>query len=225
MKIAIDGPAGAGKSTLAKALARELGYIYIDTGAMYRALTWKALQQGMDLGDVSHLCELASSTDIHFDNSAGVQRLNCDGEDVTEAVRSPKISAEVSKTASIPAIRSIMVRKQQQMAQTGNVIMDGRDIGEIVLPDADFKFFLTAGLDERARRRALEMKNHGYNVDIESLKTDIENRDRMDSERDVGALRILDDSIVIDTSRRNAGEVLTQILAIIKEGPHALLDN
>lgn len=225
MKIAIDGPAGAGKSTLAKALARKLGYLYIDTGAMYRALTWKALQKGIDLGDVSHLCELASSTDIHFETTAGVQRLKCDGEDVTEVIRSPQVSAEVSKTASIPAIRSIMVHKQQLMAQISNVIMDGRDIGEIVLPDAEFKFFLTAGLEERARRRALETKKRGYEADINSIKKDIENRDRMDSERDVGALKILDDSIVIDTSRRTADEVLTQILSIIKEGPHALLNN
>jgi len=218
MKIAIDGPAGAGKSTLARTLARQLGFLYIDTGAMYRALTWKALQKGIDLYDACALSELASSTDFHFETKAGVQRLHCDGEDVTEVIRSPEVSAEVSKTASLPAVRGIMVRKQQLMAQTSNVIMDGRDIGELVLPDAEFKFYLTANLEERAQRRALEMKNQGYQINENSIKQDIENRDRMDSERDVGALKVLPDSIVIDTSQRSADEVRVKILSIIREG-------
>ena len=223
MNIAIDGPAGAGKSTLARALARKLGFLYIDTGAMYRALTWKALQKGLDLCDASALSALASSTDIHFETKAGIQWLNCDGMDVTQVIRSPEVSAAVSKTASHSAVREIMVRKQQLMAQTSNVIMDGRDIGEIVLPDAEFKFFLTASLDERAQRRALEMKSQGYQINDKSIKKDIQNRDRMDSERNVGALKILADSIVIDTGQLGVDEVLEQILSIIGEGYNALL--
>jgi cytidylate kinase len=218
MKIAIDGPAGAGKSTLARALARQLGFLYIDTGAMYRALTWKALQTGTDLYDDAALYELAWSTDIHFFTKAGVQRLNCDGEDVTQVIRSPEVSAAVSITASLAPVREIMVRKQQLMAQTGNVIMDGRDVGELVLPDAEFKFFLTADLEERAQRRALEMQTQGYQIDGHSIKEDIQKRDRMDSERAVGSLKILPDSIVIDTSQCSADDVLTQILSIIREG-------
>lgn len=218
MKIAIDGPAGAGKSTLAKALAWKLGFLYIDTGAMYRALTWKALQEGIDLSNSSALSELASSTDIHFDTRDGVQHLYCDGEDVTEVIRSPQVSAEVSKTASFPAVRTIMVRKQQLMAQTSNVIMDGRDIGELVLPDADFKFYLTASLEERSQRRSCEMKKQGYHINEVSVKQEIRKRDRMDSERDFGALKILPDSIIIDTSQRSADEVLAQILGMVRQG-------
>jgi len=217
MKIAIDGPAGAGKSTVARALAQTLGFVYIDTGAMYRALTWKVLQKGISIQDTSSLYKLAASTDIHFETRSGIQRIICDGEDLTEVIRSPEISAQVSAIAAPPMVREIMVRKQQVMAETCNVIMDGRDIGEQVLPDAEFKFFLTAGLQERARRRALEMESQGYELDENAIKKDIENRDRMDSEREVGALKILDDSIVIDTGRYDAGEVLAQILSIIRE--------
>ena len=225
MKIAIDGPAGAGKSTLARALARQLGFLYIDTGAMYRALTWKALQRGIDLYDASALYELASSTDIHFATQAGVQRLHCDGEDITQVIRSPEVSSAVSITASLASVREIMVHKQQLMAQTSDVIMDGRDIGELVLPDADFKFFLTADLEERAQRRALEMKMQGYHINGISIKQDIQKRDRMDSERDVGSLKVLPDSIVIDTSQCSADEVLAQILSIIREGQNVLYNN
>lgn len=218
MKIAIDGPAGAGKSTLARALARKLGFLYIDTGAMYRALTWKALQKGIDLYDACALNELAASTDIHFETKVGVQRLHCDGTDVTQVIRSPEVSCEVSKTASHSAVREIMVQKQQLMAQTSNVVMDGRDIGELVLPDAEFKFFLTADLEERVQRRALEMENQGYHITSNSIKKDIQTRDRMDTDRDMGALKVLADSIVIDTGQRSVDEVLTQILSIIGEG-------
>jgi CMP/dCMP kinase len=225
MKIAIDGPAGAGKSTLAKALAGRLGFLYIDTGAMYRALTWKALQRGIDLFDGSALSALADSTDIHFETMAGVQHLICDGEDVTRVIRSPEVSSAVSKIASLAAVREIMVCKQQHMAQTRNVIMDGRDIGELVLPDAEFKFFLTADLEERAQRRALEMEMQGYHITGNSIKQDIQNRDRMDSERDVGSLKVLPESIVIDTSQSSADDVLVQILSIIREGYNVIFDN
>jgi cytidylate kinase len=218
MKIAIDGPAGAGKSTLARALAGKLGFLYIDTGAMYRALTWKALQQGIDVNDPVSIYSLASSFDIYFEKQADIQRLICDGEDITELIRSPQVSAEVSKVAAHPQVREIMVRKQQLMARTGNVVMDGRDIGEQVLPDARFKFFVTADLAERAQRRVLEMESKGYEVNKDSIIQDMRNRDQMDSEREIGALKILPDAIVIDTTLRSANEVLAQILSIIGEG-------
>jgi cytidylate kinase len=218
MKVAIDGPAGAGKSTLARVLAQNLGFVYIDTGAMYRALTLRAQQKGINLQDDSSLYALANSIDIHFESRAGIQGVFCDGEDITELIRSPKVNAEVSIVAAHPMVRKIMVKKQQDMAQKSNVIMDGRDIGEQVLPDADFKFFLTADLQERARRRALEMVIQGYDIDENLIMEDMVKRDRMDSERQVGALKILADSIVIDTSNRTADEILMQILSIIEEG-------
>ena len=217
MKIAIDGPAGAGKSTLARALASRLGYIYIDTGAMYRALAWKALQAGLDLNDATALSTLSAGLDLTFDKQEGEQRLICQGEDITGIIRSPQISAVVSQVAAHPQVRNIMVRKQQQMASAGRVVMDGRDIGEQVLPDADFKFFVTADLQERVQRRLREMESRGYQVDSEAILHDMRNRDLMDSARSVGALKILPDSIVIDTSAYNADEVLAQILFLIGE--------
>jgi len=217
MKIAIDGPAGAGKSTLARALASRLGYIYIDTGAMYRALAWKALQAGLDLNDATALSTLAAGLDLTFDKQEGEQRLICQGEDITDIIRSPQISAVVSQVAAHPQVRNIMVRKQQRMASAGRVVMGGRDIGEQVLPDADFKFFVTADLQERVQRRLREMESRGYQVDSEAILHDMRNRDLMDSARSVGALKILPDSIVIDTSAYNADEVLAQILFLIGE--------
>lgn len=217
MKIAVDGPAGAGKSTLAQALAHKLGFVYIDTGAMYRALTWKALQMGIDPQDGANLQRLAASLDIHFETRVGVQRLICAGDDVTELIRTPEVNAAVSLVAAYPAVREIMVSKQRGMAWSSNVVMDGRDIGEVVLPDAEFKFFLNASLEERARRRALDMERQGFVIDIDTTKKDIEKRDRLDAERELGALKILPDSIVIDTGRYSAEEILARILAIIGE--------
>lgn len=217
MKIAIDGPAGAGKSTLARALAARLGYIYIDTGAMYRALTWKALQAGLDLNDPMALSGLAVELNIAFAKHDGQQRLLCQGEDISAIIRSPQISAAVSQVAAHPQVRQIMVHKQQQLAQAGRVVMDGRDIGEQVLPDANYKFFVTADLQERAERRLQEMEAGGFQVDKDSVLQDMRNRDLMDAARSVGALKILPDSIVIDTSAYNAEEVLAQILYLIGE--------
>jgi CMP/dCMP kinase len=219
VQIAIDGPAGAGKSTVAKALAKELGYIYIDTGAMYRALTWSALNNEIDLADPLSLASLAQRLEIHFSASHGSQRLICNDFDLTDLIRTPEINNSVSLVAVHPLVREIMVRKQRQMARANNVVMDGRDIGELVLPEADFKFFLTAGIKERALRRSLEMESRGYCQGPETIMRDIEIRDRLDSEREVGALKILPDSIVIDTSNRSAEEVLEQILTLVMEGP------
>lgn len=217
MKIAIDGPAGSGKSTLARALARTLGFVYIDTGAMYRALTWKALQIGLNLQDGEALQRLAASIDIHFDTRDGEQRVICAGDDITDLIRSPAVNSAVSQVASPPAVREVMVNKQQEMARSSSVVMEGRDIGELVLPEAEFKFFLTADLEERALRRALEMELQGFREDGINTQVEIENRDRLDSQREVGALKILTDSIVIDTSQCDADAVLIQVLAIIGE--------
>lgn len=218
MKIAIDGPAGAGKSTVAKKLARELGYVYIDTGAMYRALTWKALQNDINLNDQDALYKLAMDINIHFDNNfSPEQKVICDQQDVTYEIRSPKVNSAVSIVASYSLIRNIMVKQQQEMARTISVVMDGRDIGECVLPDADYKFFVTAGIEERVQRRVDELKNKGYQVDSDLIKKEIALRDENDSHREIGALKILPGSITIDTTKLTIKQVLDKMLSIIKE--------
>ncbi|MDO4540686.1 MAG: (d)CMP kinase [Syntrophomonadaceae bacterium] len=213
MHIAIDGPAGAGKSTVARLLARRLNYIYVDTGSMYRAVTLRALQSGVELEEGSALTELARRTAIDFVVGENAQRVLCDGEDVTEAIRSPQVSASVSKAAARPELRAVMVAKQRAVAQERDVVMDGRDIGEVVLPQADYKFFITADINTRSRRRQLEMTAQGYTVDQAEVKRDLEQRDNMDASRPVGALKLLPDSIVINTSDLSVDEVLEQILA------------
>lgn len=215
MKIAIDGPAGAGKSTIARKIANELGFLYIDTGAMYRALTWKALQEGIDIHNSDTLLGLATSLNIHFE---GCQQIFCDQENVTSYIRLPEVTTVVSTIASHPEVRKIMVKKQQDMAKNTNVVMDGRDIGECVLPDADYKFFITASIEERARRRVKELQAKGIESDFTTIKEDILARDQSDRQRATGALKILEDSIVIDTSSMSIDEVTACIYGIIKEG-------
>ncbi|QGT99847.1 Cytidylate kinase [Candidatus Syntrophocurvum alkaliphilum] len=217
MKIAIDGPAGAGKSTIAKLVAKKLGFIYIDTGAMYRALTYIIIENKIDYQDNQQLYQLANSINIHFENHSNTQRIICNGKDVTEKIRTPQVNSLVSKIAAINEIREIMVQKQQEMASQKDVVMDGRDIGECVLPDAEFKFYITASLEERARRRLIELKNQGYEVDFEHLKKDLLERDNLDKNRGVGALKILKDSIVINTSELTIDELLDKIISIVQE--------
>lgn len=214
MQIAIDGPAGAGKSTIAKRIANELGFVYIDTGAMYRALTWEALNRGIDINESSTLQELATSSDIHFENG---QQIYCNNINVTSYIRLPRVTDAVSKVASHPAVREIMVHKQQEMARTIDIVMDGRDIGECVLPYAEYKFFITASIEERARRRMKELQAKGIECDIEKIKNDIANRDKSDMQRTTGALKILEDSIVIDTSNMSIDEVAARLRALIRE--------
>lgn len=217
MKIAIDGPAGAGKSTVARKLAQMLGIIYIDTGAMYRALAWQAIQQGIDPQDPDKLYGLTKTIEIHFHLNSDKQRIICNNKDITDYIRSPEVNAIVSQIAGYPEIRGIMVKKQQEMAKASSIVMDGRDIGECVLPEADFKFYLTADIDERVSRRIKELKSQGYDTDFQSVKKEIAQRDINDSTRDTGRLRILADSIVIDTTSINTEQVLKQLLSIIRE--------
>ncbi|ADI02249.1 (d)CMP kinase [Syntrophothermus lipocalidus] len=217
MKIAIDGPAGAGKSTLARRIAERLGILYVDTGAMYRALTWKALANKVNLKDKAELRNLAVRTDITLAYNMGQVRVFCDGTEVTDEIRSPEVSRWVPVVAADEEIRAIMVEKQQAIAREQSVVMDGRDIGLCVLPDADYKFYLTASLEERARRRAKELVKKGYKVNFQEVKEEIRERDKLDTERLVGPLTVLPDSIVIDTSDMSPDEVVSRVLSLIGE--------
>ena len=173
IQIAIDGPAGAGKSSVAKVLSKRLGCIYLDTGAMYRAVTWAAMEQQIAFDNIEAMTQLLDTLELNFKDEDGVQRLYCNGIDVTEAIRTPEISANVSAVSMIPIVRESMTAQQRRIAQGADVLMDGRDIGTTVLPEAQYKFFLTASLQERARRRGLELEAKGQAVDYAQLEADI----------------------------------------------------
>ncbi len=216
LNIAIDGPAGAGKSTVARKVAVELGLTYIDTGAMYRALTWKALEQGIDLNDEVSVGKLAYSTKIRLIRSLeGSLRVECDGLDITDKIREPAVSGVVSTVAAYPAVRKRMVEMQLAMAARGGVIMDGRDIGTQVLPHAKFKFFLTASLAERARRRWLELVSLGFNPDLQELVAQISARDKQDENRETAPLTVAPDAAVIDTGGLSVDEVVNKIVGLV----------
>jgi cytidylate kinase len=215
--IAIDGPAGAGKSTVAKIIAERLGYIYIDTGAMYRALTLKALNQAYDLEDEKKLGTLAENTDIKLVKAGEDNLVLLDGEDVTAEIRDNKVSNNVSVVAKVAKVREEMVKLQRQMAQSGGVVMDGRDIGTVVLPDADIKIFLTASVEERAQRRYDELIDKGEDVDLEQIKGEIIRRDDIDKNREVAPLTEAEDAIYVDTTKLDIGQVVEEILNICQE--------
>ncbi len=211
LQIAIDGPAGAGKSSVAKVLAKRLNCIYLDTGAMYRAVTWLAMERQIAFDDLAALGRLLETLELQFKEEDGVQRLYCNGTDVTEAIRSTEVSANVSAIAMIPLVREALVAQQQKIAADCDVLMDGRDIGTTVLPNAQYKFFLTASLEERARRRYLELQKKGVTVDMEQLKQDIALRDQKDSQRAVSPLVQAPDAELIDTSELTFEEVVEKL--------------
>ena len=217
LQVAIDGPAGAGKSSVAKVLARRLGCIYLDTGAMYRAVTWLAMNQQVAFDDESGMKQLLDTLQLEFKEIDGVQHLFCNGTDVTEAIRTPEISANVSAVSMIPMVREEMTSQQRKIAAGFDVLMDDRDIGTTVLPDAQYKFFLTASLEERARRRALELEQKGVAVDIEQLMADIALRDEKDSNREVSPLRQAEDAVLVDTSDLTFDEVVEKLFIAIKK--------
>lgn len=217
IQIAIDGPAGAGKSSVAKELSKRLGCIYLDTGAMYRAVTWAAMTQNIAFDDSRAMEQLLETLELEFKEADGVQRLLCNGTDITEAIRTPVISANVSAVSMIPAVRESMTAQQRRIAAGQDVLMDGRDIGTTVLPDAQYKFFLTASLKERARRRGLELEAKGQRVDYAQLEQDIAIRDKKDSERAVSPLKQAEDAELIDTSDLAFDEVVELLLHKIKK--------
>jgi CMP/dCMP kinase len=220
--IAIDGPAGAGKTVVGRAVARELGYLFLDTGAMYRALTHLALKQGIDLTDEQALAGLAerSAIDVRSDGPADGRPYSvlAGGEDVTWQIRRPEVSNNVSLVSAWPAVRRVLVRRQGQLAARGCCVLAGRDIGTVVLPQADLKIFLVASLAERVQRRALELRSRGEAVDVEELQAEMVARDALDSGRAASPLKPAADAHVLDSSGLSVAEVVARIVALAREG-------
>jgi cytidylate kinase len=206
--IAIDGPAGAGKSTIAKCLADRIGYTYIDSGAMYRALTLKALRENISMTDLDSIIALAGETDIDFkENSIYIDGIASDKE-----IREEPVNKNVSYIAAIPAVRRLMVELQRKISRNNNVVMDGRDVGTVIFPSASIKFFITASVDERAERRFKELMLKGYAAEISDIKTQIEKRDHIDSTREDSPLIAASDAVIIDTTGKSIKQVLDEVV-------------
>jgi len=219
--IAIDGPSGAGKSTLARQLAKKLGFLYVDTGAIYRTVALKAQRSGADPKVPAQVIPLLEVLDIRMAyESDGLQHMYLDGEDVTEAIRLHAVSQCASLVAAIPEVRAFLLDYQRRLARENSVVMDGRDIGTVVLPDADVKIFLTASAEIRARRRLLELEQRGQQADFATILRDIEQRDEQDRSRAVAPLRQAEDAVLVDTSLLNLEESLQAMLNIVKERIH-----
>lgn len=214
--IAIDGPSGVGKSTLSKLLASELGFINLDTGAMYRAVALAVARRGIDPGDATALGRLADSVVIDFVRNSHGERVLLDGEDVSSAIRTPEISLLTSKISACPAVREALVRRQRELCIQGGFVLEGRDIGTVVFPDADIKFFLVASAEERGRRRFLELQASGASVDLVRTVAEVEARDAADSQRDHSPLCQAADALAIDTTTSSIDQVLEEMLQIIR---------
>lgn len=215
LHIAIDGPSGAGKSTIAKALAAQLGCIYLDTGAMYRTVGLMARRAGLDTHDDTALARMLENADIQVKLTEEGQRMLLDGEDVEGLIRTPEVSMAASDVAVCPSVRRLLVRKQQEIASQNDVVMDGRDIGTRVLPDAQFKFFLTASPEVRAMRRFDELRDKGQAVTYDSVLEDVKRRDEQDTTRKESPLTMAADATEVSTDDLNADEVVQVIMALM----------
>ena len=216
--VAIDGPSGAGKSTLARSVARELGAVYVDTGAIYRTVGYGAWRQGIDPEATEKICALLPQMEITMEYDAeGLQRMYLNGEDVTREIRLPQISMYASRVSALPEVRAFLMDMQRDMARRHSVVMDGRDIGTVVLPQADVKIFLTASVEDRARRRWEELQERGTPKDFDELLEEIRQRDYNDAHRDAAPLRAAEDAVYLDTTGNTFEKSRAQILEIIKE--------
>lgn len=215
--IAIDGPAGAGKSTIAKQLAKKLQCIYIDTGAMYRSVGYYCMQQGIDYNDEQAVEEKLAAIKIDITYKDGTQSIALNGEDVSTAIRTQEVATAASKVATYKSVREALVEMQRSLAKRQSVVMDGRDIGTVVLPDATVKVFLTASAYERAKRRHLEYQEKGIQADFDALLKEIEERDYQDSNRAVSPLKQADDAVCIDSTTQSIEEVIANIEMFIRK--------
>lgn len=218
INIAIDGPAGAGKSTVARAVAKKLGILYLDTGAMYRAMALKAMREGIDPNDKEQVLPLLECTEIYAKNIGGTQHTYLDGEDVSGLIRTPEISWGASDISAIPDVRIKLAQIQRNIAHTSDVVMDGREIGSYVIPECENKFYVTASVDERARRRLLELKEKGRDngMTVEDMAKDIAERDYNDSNRAFAPLLRLPEAILIDTTDLTIDEAVNAVLKNLK---------
>lgn len=215
--IAIDGPAGAGKSSIAKILSRKLGYNYIDTGAMYRAINWKAFREKIDLKATQELIKMVRDTRIELKNRGGMVRVYLDGKYVTNRIRSKRLAEGASILGTIPKVREQLVKIQRRLASSGGIVVEGRDIGTVVFPRADYKFYLDASIKERALRRYKELKAKGEEVELAEVEKAIRSRDRRDRTRGVAPLKIAPDAVVIDSTDMSKKEVVDFILKRIEK--------
>ncbi|MFA4839120.1 MAG: (d)CMP kinase [Candidatus Neomarinimicrobiota bacterium] len=217
--VAIDGPAGSGKSSTAKEVAKRLGFTYVDTGAMYRAITLLTIRKKVSPENSEQVISLANSADIRFRWENGTLRTLLNGEDVSDEIRSAKVAQAVSPVSAIAGVREIMVKRQCEMSRESNIVMEGRDIGTNVFPKADYKFYVTADVEVRARRRIGDYQKIGQNLSWEEIVEEIKNRDRIDSSRAHSPLKKADDAIVIDTTHLTFEEQVEKIIEIVKNRP------
>ncbi len=219
--VAVDGPSASGKSVISKALADHLGYLFFDTGAMYRAITWLAMKNGIPATEGDHLGELAERTEIGITrpdvNDGRQYSVFIDGEDITWAIRQAEVEANVSPVSAIPRVRTALTAKQREIGLRGKVVMVGRDIGTVVMPNAQLKIFLTASAEERAHRRHLELTQRGLAADFEDILAAMKRRDKIDSERETAPLRPADDSVIVDTTTMTIDEVLAKVIKLVEE--------
>jgi len=213
MIIAVDGPAGAGKSTVAKLLAKKLGFLYIDTGAMYRALSLKAIESGVDVFNTPAMALLANSTEIELvnDKACAAIKVFLDGKDVSREIREPRVTKVVSDVAKIKEVRQVMLVKQRKCGKESDSVLDGRDIGTVVFPDADIKFFVDANFNERAMRRYKELIGNGLKITLDDVKADLANRDRIDSTREIAPLKKAEDAVYVDTTDMTIEQVVDKL--------------
>lgn len=217
ISVAIDGPSGAGKSTVARAAAAKLGYVYVDTGAMYRAIGLAVCRRGISGDDIAGIVATLPTVELAIRYQDGEQHILLCGEDVSEAIRTPEIAKYASQVSAVPEVRAFLLETQRNMAKNGNILMDGRDIGTVILPDAPVKIFLTASDEARAQRRYLELCEKGQQVTFDQVLHDIRQRDLQDSTRAVAPLKQADDAVLLDTSDITLEQSIEAVLRIIRE--------